>query len=339
MGKHSKKTTRPALRAVLILLALVLMLLVLAALIGLSLMNKINRADPSEQEFLAPEDEFFEADYAEDDGSHGAPVLDPEDVIWEKPGYTEPEEDPDDILNFMLIGQDRREGEKRARSDTMILLSVNKTDGTICLVSFMRDLYVQIPGYSDNRLNAAYAFGGMPLLDATIEENFGIEIDGNIEVDFSGFTDIINLLGGVDLYLSAGEAEYLGFEGEGSYHLDGEQALTYARIRSLDSDFARTSRQRNVLSALFTAFKSTSLTNAIGFINSAFPLVTTDLSNAEMIAYATELLPMMSGCTLETGRIPVDDGYYNAVIRGMMVLVPDLSVNREALQEFLHTED
>ncbi len=87
----------------------------------------------------------------------------------------------------MLIGQDKREGQSRQRSDSMILATLDKDQKTISLTSFMRDLYVAIPGYSSTRINAAYAYGGMDLLDETLTQNFGVEIDGNVEVDFEVF--------------------------------------------------------------------------------------------------------------------------------------------------------
>lgn len=84
----------------------------------------------------------------------------------------------------------------------MILCSINLETGETSLISFLRDLYVQIPGgYSDNRLNATYAFGGFDLLDATLTENFGVSIDGNFEVDFTGFEAIIDMVGGIDIEL------------------------------------------------------------------------------------------------------------------------------------------
>ena len=87
------------------------------------------------------------------------------------------------LVNILLVGQDRLEGQSRQRSDTMLLVSFNKSDNTITLTSFMRDMYVQIPGYKPNRLNAAYAFGGMNLLKKTLDVNFGVKVDGVVEVD------------------------------------------------------------------------------------------------------------------------------------------------------------
>lgn len=92
----------------------------------------------------------------------------------------------DGVVNVLLVGQDTRKAEERARSDSMILLSVNKNTNQLTMISLMRDLYVQIPGYSDNKLNAAYAFGGFELLDETIATNFGIAVDYNVEAQLQG---------------------------------------------------------------------------------------------------------------------------------------------------------
>lgn len=106
-------------------------------------------------------------------------------------------------------GPGHPEGRRAGRSDSMILLSVNKNTNQLTMISLMRDLYVQIPGYSDNKLNAAYAFGGFELLDETIATNFGIAVDYNVEVNFKGFKDIVDTIGGLDLELNETEAEYM----------------------------------------------------------------------------------------------------------------------------------
>ena len=111
------------------------------------------------------------------------------------------------ILNILLIGQDRKDGQVRARSDTILLCTFHKSEKTLTMTSFLRDLYVKIPGYKNNRLNAAYAAGGMKLLNQTLETNFGIQVDGNVEVDFTQFAQIIDLLDGVTLTLRQDEAE------------------------------------------------------------------------------------------------------------------------------------
>lgn len=115
---------------------------------------------------------------------------------------TDAEAATSNIKSILLIGQDKREGESRQRSDSMILATLDKDQGTVSLTSFMRDLYVAIPGYSTTRINAAYAYGGMDLLDQTLEENFGVKIDGNVEVDFEVFQVLVDKVGGIDLELT-----------------------------------------------------------------------------------------------------------------------------------------
>ena len=124
-----------------------------------------------------------------------APTMDPEDVTF--PDYDADIGRDSDIINILLIGQDRREDETRARSDSMILCTFRKSEKKLTMTSFLRDTYVKIPGYGQNRINVAYAAGGMPLLNKTLENNFGVHIDGNVEVDFYQFADIGYLLGGV----------------------------------------------------------------------------------------------------------------------------------------------
>lgn len=245
-----------------------------------------------------------------------------------------------DVLNILLIGQDRREGEDRARSDAMILCSFNKTRKTLVLTSILRDLYVQIPGYQDNRINAAYASGGMELLNETLEQNLGIRVDGNVEVDFDRFSRIINLLGGVTLDLRQDEAELINQEvggtlTEGSCHLNGIQALTYARIRKLDADgdFSRTSRQQKLLQALLASYKHTGFTSLLGIVDELLPMLTTDIPGPRLAAYALELFPMLSQMEVMTHRIPADGTYTAQTIRGMSVLTADLEKNQEALRD------
>lgn len=258
----------------------------------------------------------------------------------------------EDIINILLIGQDRREGEDRQRSDTMILATMNKKDKCISLTSFMRDLYVQIPGYQDNRINAAYSFGGMELLDETIETNFGIHIDGNVEVDFEVFQTLVDKVGGIDLELTQAEADYIcgrdqsvlypqPFNSEwdlqeGINHLNGEQALIHARNRSIgNSDYRRTERQREVVMAAFDKLKNAGIMTLGSLIKDVLPMVTTDISLDEMLGYAIDVLGIGAD-DLQSYRIPIDGAYSSAKIRGMQVLVPDLGKNREYLRETLY---
>lgn len=342
-----------------ILIGVLAVIFLFVACVGgyaINLFNKINRFEPIET--ISPEQEDFEIEESDTNASEEEyPELDPDDVDWDstpEPDETDPSATPSgssgsassvtipkdkDIINILLVGQDRWEGNTRQRSDSMIIATLNKKTKTIKLTSLMRDMYVKIPGYSDNRINAAYKFGGMELLDKTIYENFGLTIDGNIVVDFTGFTKIIDKIGGVDIALTQAEIEYLGLEGKATpgqkYSMNGNTALRYSRIRRLaGGDFKRTERQRKVLTAVFNKSLSMGLPGVLELIDELFPLLTTDLSAFQLIDYATTVFSMDIS-TLQTYRLPVDGSYTQNKIRGMAVIVPNLYKNRVALKEIV----
>lgn len=247
-----------------------------------------------------------------------------------------------DLVNILLIGQDRREGEGRARSDTMILCTFNKNTKDVTMTSFLRDLYVPIPGYQNNRINAAYSFGGMSLLSETLKNNFGIHVDGTVEVDFTQFSQLIDLLGGVSLELRQDEADAInqsipGNLTAGEQWLSGSQALAYARIRNLDADgdFSRTNRQRKLISALAKSYKGADLNAIVSLVVEALPMITTDLSKMSMLRYAVELFPLLAGADITSQQIPADGTYTNQFINDMSVLVADMEATRTLLQETL----
>lgn len=244
------------------------------------------------------------------------------------------------VLNILLIGQDSRSGET-ARSDSMILCSIRKDEKKLTLTSFLRDLYVKIPGHGSNRLNAAYAFGGAKLLKKTLEHNFGIQIDGCVEVDFSCFPEIIDVLGGVTIDLRPDEARLINRSvsgsslTEGSQKLTGQQALVYARIRSLDADgdFSRTRRQRKVLIALMNAYKDAGLVKGVAMVKKLIPYVSTDMTKETILSHAKVLVPMMSGMKLASQIIPASGTYSCRRIQGMEVLVADMAAAGKQLAE------
>ena len=246
------------------------------------------------------------------------------------------------IVNILLIGQDRREGEETARSDSMILCTYHRKTGNVTMTSFLRDLYVPIPGHHDNRINAAYSEGGAALLDQTLRENFDLHIDGNIEVDFSQFSQIIDLLGGVQLELREDEAAEINKEtgstlSAGVQLLNGEQALTYARIRKLDADgdFSRTSRQRKLMNALLGSYRNIKWKDLLPLIDELLPLISTDMNYGRLVLLAMEILPKLSDAQITNQRIPADGTFTDERIDGMAVLSADLEANRQLLRETL----
>ena len=251
------------------------------------------------------------------------------------------------LINIMLVGQDRRPEENyRTRSDSMILCTFNLKDNTLTMTSFMRDMYVQIPGHGGNKMNAAYQWGGMSLLSETMMLNFGIHVDAFVEVDFSGFESVINALGGIDVPLSATEAKYMNSNygwtlKEGVNHLNGRQALNYSRIRMVPTingtaaDFGRTERQRRVLTIVLNDCKNLSASSAYSLVNELIPMVRTDMTRDEIFNYFLTLFPMLVNTELNTQRIPIDGSYELAWVGSLDVVLPDLEINRQYLYDTL----
>ena len=281
--------------------------------------------------------------HLDETGEFTGPVLDHEDVTIETLSSLPPEQIiVDGVFNIMLIGEDRRPGEKRQRSDSMILCSFNTNKNTLSMISFLRDTYVAIPGHSPAKMNAAYQYGGVSLLDQTMATNFGVHVDANIVINFDGFIKIIDMLGGVDIKLTEAEVKYLNAQGwnfsAGYEHLDGNAALAYSRIRKIDWDINRTQRQRNVLTALINSFRGkdvltmTSIASAI--VKSGY--IETDMSSQELLGYVRTLFPMLADAKINNQHIPTTDTYEAVRIDGLGdCKVPDLEANRKILKQLL----
>ncbi len=256
-----------------------------------------------------------------------------------------------DVYNLLLIGVDLRAGENwNGNSDSMILISINSRTKTICMTSFMRDLYANIPGLGAYKLNRAHAVGGGPLLVQTIEENYRIDINNYARVNFYSLINIIDLLGGIDMDVSAEEATVANryiremcagegldpngyyLSGSGNMHLNGMQAVAYSRIRYVgNADFGRTERQRNVLAKIFTTLQTKSVTEVNAFLNAALPNVTHNITQDEL----TKLImnaPAYLGYELKSLRVPLD-GHYSFV--GEM-LMPDFEYTINVLRSTIY---
>ena len=242
------------------------------------------------------------------------------------------------MINLLLIGQDRQEDNAPARSDSIILCTLRPKEKAITITSFLRDLYVQIPGHQKNRINAAYASGGMDLLKQTMAENFNLCIDGCIAVDFSNFSQIIDVLGGVTIELRQDEADAVntaagGSLTEGCQRLTGAEALAYSRIRKLDADgdFSRTERQRRLITSLLDSYRDAGLLTILSAVADTIPLISTDLDNKELLVLAAKLFPLLEGPAITSQRIPFDGTYTYERIRDMEVLTADMEILRSQL--------
>ena len=340
MKKAKRKSSGK--RVLLIILSVLLALLILAG-VGASVLltqtlNMINRDTSVEETLTAEEIEMILQETDPEDEDFTGEELTEDEVALDNENV-ELLGQKSELINILLIGQDRRENQGRQRSDSMILCTVNLDEKTLVMTSFLRDTYVTIPdwngkSYSNNRLNVNYAIGGMGMLDKCMEENFGVVVDYNLEVDFSGFTKIIDTMGGVDIELTRAEAGYLkdGLKA-GMNHLNGKQALNYSSIRKLDSDFGRTNRQRTVLLALLNKVRSMSLKEVSNLITTVLPMITTDMSNGDMLEVAAKVVPILPELQVTTQYIPAEGTYRYASIHGMSVLVPDLEANRQILKD------
>lgn len=259
-----------------------------------------------------------------------------------------------DVINILLIGTDARSLDESARSDVMMLASLNKRAHKIVLTSFMRDIYTYIPNYGYNRLNCPYSIAGAGYLIDTLEADFGVEINNYAAVNFYSFADIVDTVGGVDLaltdaevdfindqvfgeqaYLGIGETEWLEYSPSGLYHLNGGQALAHCRNRSSSgSDYDRTERQRTTIATLLEKARSLSLNELYSLLDTVLPMVSTDLTQGDclsLILSSSEYL----GYEVETLRIPAAD-YSDAYINGMAVLSIDFTSNARILQETIY---
>ena len=215
------------------------------------------------------------------------------------------------VINILLVGVDYGDDEKvmfegayLPRSDSMTLISLNLEKNIINMVSLSRAVYVAIPGHGNKRLNTAHAYGGSELLVETIQNNYKIRIDKYVTVDISGFAEIVDILGGVTVEMSAKEAEaILSTSKEGSYHLNGAQAVMFTRLHSIDSDRMRTGRQRKVLNAIAAKLRRSSVSTMVNLLDEILPLVTTNFSKTELIGQAANARKYL-GMTINQDIIP-----------------------------------
>lgn len=252
------------------------------------------------------------------------------------------------VLNILLVGGDARKGDKTFRSDTMMLVSIDTNHDKIKLSSFLRDSYVKIPEHRKNKLNAACSYGGIELVQDTIEYNFKIKIDNYVYVDFEAFEKIIDVLGGVNVPVTKREASYMNkfFAQEGCHvtsgknvHLNGKHALMFCRIRKLDSDFKRTERQRMVMSALKEKMSECSMTDVVNIVKKISPYIQTDFSKNNLMALSFQAGTKYLKYGIVQRSVPKDDEWYSKNINGQsMVMFKNFDKTVKELHNFIYEE-
>lgn len=261
------------------------------------------------------------------------------------------------VTSVLLIGTDGRSNTERGRSDTMMLMSINRSTDTVTLTSFMRDCYVEIPDYGWDKLNSAYSYGGAELLMDTIERNFGVKIDDYVSVNFVSFANIIDSVGGIDIDISDAEAQEINtilqaevnsimgddtfadlLTGGGKLHLNGKQALSYARIRYVgNADFERTERQRRVMELAMNKVKSFAPSAISNISKTVLPNVTTNMTSEELYMLSLRL-PLMIGYETEQLQIPADNTYYGEYTSSGDALIVDFDANYNIIKENVFSE-
>jgi len=255
------------------------------------------------------------------------------------------------VFNILLLGTDERTPQfnVNARADSMMLLSLNLKEGTAKLVSLERGVGVPIKGRNIDLLTHTFRYGGAELTLETVRNCFKVDVDRYVRVNFNMFEQIINAIGGVDINLT--ELECKGLNGEvytnaktkvrvvpGVNHLDGYDALQYARIRFIDDDWHRIVRQRNVVQAVVNQTKNLSLSEINNVADVVLPMVMTNLSKAE-IASLIFHAPKFLGVQIEQLTIPTADTCWGAVgVDGRRYIGVDFEANAKTLQEFFYGE-
>lgn len=255
------------------------------------------------------------------------------------------------IKNIMLFGTDASEMDSTGRSDSMMILTVDPIHNKIKVTSLMRDCYVPIDGFGEDKLNHAYAFGGPELALKTINENFGLNIAEFATVDFSTLPKVIDLIGGVEIDVTPEEFNDINAVIEmdnrdfkkwtpllvspGVQTLTGDQALCYSRNRSsAGGDFARTERQRKVISALFTKALETPFSSYPSILNKTLPLVTTNMTSSDILSLAKNILSITNG-EIEQSRFPLDEYAEGGFIDDLWYLLYDREITKQQMQDYI----
>lgn len=256
--------------------------------------------------------------------------------------YYVKQKDPN-VVNILILGVDTRDISKfSGRTDSMIVCSYNKKTGEVKLISLLRDLLVPIEGHDWNRLNTAYAFGGISLCINTINDLFGLDIQKFVMINFSGTKTFIDSCGGVDLSLTSSELKYLNNKNltknaDGTYHLDGDAALTHMRNRAVGNDFGRTSRQRQVMMALYRqVVNSRDLTQIYSLIREGFKLVRTNMKLSEILDLATSVVGFGTDLQMTSAYVPKKGTYWAAKYKKKSVIGFDIDKNVAYLEKLIY---
>ncbi|MGE6256518.1 LCP family protein [Heyndrickxia sporothermodurans] len=244
-------------------------------------------------------------------------------------------------INFLLLGIDKRKNETKSHTDTIMVAQYDPKNNKVKLISLMRDMFVEIPGYKKWKINTAYFLEGPELLRKTIQQNFGLDVQYYVMVDFKGFEKIVDTLApdGIEIDVEKKMSKNIGVTLEpGVQHLNGKELLGYARFRhDAEGDFGRVARQQKVINALKSEVLSVNgITKAPKLFGTIQPFIQTNIGTGDSIALITKVL-LNNPDKIETLTVPVKGSYTNGYSDyAGAVLEIDQEKNRQAIDAFLN---
>ena len=262
------------------------------------------------------------------------------EVDKEEVGITEEVEEKlspynNSVINIALFGVESYDG-STGRSDSIIIATIDTIHKKLKLTSIMRDSYVNISGIGNDKINHAYAFGGPQLAIKTLNENFDLNIQDFVAVNFDSLPKIIDMLGGVTVDVTEEEVSHIsGINSAGTYNLTGAQALAYSRIRyATGGDYVRTERQRTILTKMYEKILSINPTQYTSLLNEGLSMLQTSLDYSKILELGTEVLKM-GVTTLEQERFPLDGYCQGEIINGVYYLIFNKSLTVEQLYNYI----
>jgi len=269
----------------------------------------------------------------------------------------------ENVYNILLVGSDSRNLEESARTDTMILVSINKATKELWITSLQRDIWIEIPNWGNAKLNAANVYGGVDLMIETIEQGFGIDIDNYAMLNFDGFVTLAEMAGGITATMTADEIYYMNRhiieinhvyqaagmdissnDGiiwdlvDGTYHLNGKQTMGYCKMRDLDGTTARSARQRDAIMQMWNNVKQKSLIEIYKMVETAMGIVTTDMTQGQCASLML-LAPKLLDYEVNSHQIPVKGAYNSTKINGQSCYWLDYDVNRAYIKATIYGQD
>ncbi len=314
---------------------------VLAVILGIALwaviyvnskMNLINYASLDDEwivatdaDLLSDSDEFEKID-------ENTEIELPEDELFKDKN----------VINILLLGTDERKNSfsNSARSDAMMLLSINKETNKIKLVSLERGMAVKLPNGKVDILTHAFHYGGPKWVISCVQTHFNVDVDKYVRVNFNIFKKLVDSIGGIDITLTEKEALALNHKirtntgrlpepvYEGKNHMDGYTALQYCRLRYTDSDWVRIKRQRNTIKAIQKQCRNLSIAEIDNAADAVLPMIQTNLSKGEILSLLS-IVPALLDSEIEDMTIPAKGTYKN-------LSKIDFKENSRILNEFFY---